>query len=177
MNTANPYAPPRAAVADVDARAGATAPVKTWSTQGRIGRLRYLAHLTASYLMLIAIGFLAGVVLGFTRSEAAVPFAMGIVGLAYLWFVLLKTAQRSHDMGWSGWTAPLVLIPLVGLLWLFKPGTAGKNRFGLPPPPNTLGVKILGLLLPAIAVIGIVAAVALPAYQDYTVRASAAQQR
>ena len=40
----------------------------------------------------------------------------------------------------------LALIPFVGLIWIFKGGTPGSNRFGAPAPANTLGVKILGLL-------------------------------
>ncbi|AEG94331.1 DUF805 domain-containing protein [Ramlibacter tataouinensis] len=177
MHTANPYAPPRAAVADVGHDPGVTAPVKNWSAQGRIGRLRYLAHLTGAYVLLALVGFVAGFIAAMLKTQMAVPVAVGAALIAYLWFTVLKTIQRSHDMDWSGWTSLLALIPLVGLVWVFKAGTAGGNRFGLPPPPNSLGVKILGLLFPIVAGIGIVAAIALPAYQDYTTRARAAQQR
>jgi hypothetical protein len=70
----------------------------------------------------------------------------------------------------------LALIPFVGLIWLFKSGTPGSNRFGAPPPPNTTGVKVLACIAPAIAIIGILAAIAIPAYQDYVTRAQEAQQ-
>jgi hypothetical protein len=79
-------------------------------------------------------------------------------------------------MDWSGWTILLAIIPLVGLIWLFKAGSPGENRFGAPPPPNTTGVKVLGLIFPLIAFIGIVAAIALPAYQTYVKRAQESQQ-
>ena len=80
-------------------------------------------------------------------------------------------------MNLSGWFSLLALIPLVGLVWVFKGGTPGANRFGAPPPPNTLGVKIIACVFPLIFVIGILAAIALPAYQQYTVKARAAQAR
>jgi uncharacterized membrane protein YhaH (DUF805 family) len=91
-------------------------------------------------------------------------------------FVTLIMIQRSHDMGWSGWTVLLgILIPFVGLIWIIKSGTAGENSWGAPPPPNTTGVKILAFAMPAIAIIGILAAIALPAYQQYVQRSQAIQ--
>lgn len=177
MNTANPYAPPRAAVADVEDRTTATAPVRNWSAQGRIGRLRYLAHLMVAYLLVIVAGAAGGFLGAMLKSEVITTILIGVGTVAYFVFMVLKTIQRSHDMDWSGWTSLLALIPLVGLIWLVKGGTRGQNRFGPPTPANTLGVKILGLMLPAVMVVGILAAVALPAYQDYTNRARAAQQR
>ena len=96
--------------------------------------------------------------------------------MAALVFSVITAIQRSHDMDWSGWTVLLTLIPLVGLIWVFKPGSAGANSYGAPPPPNTTGVKILALLLPAIVIIGILAAIAIPAYVDYQNRAAGYEQ-
>jgi len=61
------------------------------------------------------------------------------------------------------------------LFWLI-PGTDGPNRFGAPPPPNTTGTIVLALILPLVFVVGIVAAVAIPAYQTYAQRAQMHQQ-
>jgi uncharacterized membrane protein YhaH (DUF805 family) len=176
MATMNPYAPPRAEVADVDddGEAGVQ-PVRTWSSEGRVGRLRYLAHSTGAYLVLMLAAFLGGVVSGAARMPALINIVIGVAGLAYFIFVVLKSIQRAHDMDWSGWSVLLTLIPFVGFLWIFKGGTGGRNRFGAPPPPNTFGVKFLGLMLPVIGIVGIVAAIALPAYQDYTKRAKMRQ--
>ena len=73
----------------------------------------------------------------------------------------------------------LILIPLLGMIWgfiwLFGRGTPHANRYGPPPPPNSLGVKILGTVLPINFIVGILAAIALPAYSDYVKRAQAAQ--
>lgn len=177
--SANPYAPPRAAVADVDIEddTDEVQEVKVWSAQGRVGRLRYLAHMIGAYLLTVAISF----VLGFIVGAAGFPEVAAVFGviplIAYFVFFFLKTIQRSHDMGWSGWTSLIALIPLVGLIWVFKGGTSGRNEYGAPPPPNTLGVKILALMFPVIALIGILAAIALPAYQGYVKRAQQVQTR
>ena len=177
MNAVNPYAAPRAAVADVPESDEAVQPVRIWSGRGRVGRLRYLAHITVAYFLLLPITFVAAFVLGAMRVPGAATIGFIVAFGPYIVFLVQKTMQRSHDMDWSGWTALLALIPFVGLLWIFKAGTPGANRFGGPPPPNGLGVKILGFLFPLIGIIGIIAAIALPAYQDYTKRAKAMQTR
>jgi len=122
---------------------------------------------------------LAAIVLGAVAGVMGKGSMAGWVGVAaavpYFIFMALLTIQRSHDMDWSGWTAILAFIPLVGLIWLINSGTAGGNRFGAPPPPNGLLVKIGGLIFPILFLIGVLAAIALPAYQDYTKRAKAAQ--
>jgi len=57
---------------------------------------------------------------------------------------------------------------------VFKPGSEGSNEYGAPAPPNTTGVKILGVLLPLFYLVGILAAIAIPAYAEYTRRAAGA---
>jgi uncharacterized membrane protein YhaH (DUF805 family) len=175
MSTVNPYAPPGAAVADVDDLDPGTQPVKLFSAQGRIGRLRFLAYTTVAYLLFFAASMLVGVVVGFAGGKDIVSLVVSLMMLPWAIFAILISIQRSHDMNWSGWWILLGIVPLVGLIWLVKGGTKGANRYGAPPPPNTLGIKILGLAFPVIVGIGIVAAIALPAYQDYVKRAKAAQ--
>ena len=173
----NPYAAPRAAVADVNEDTDGVQPVRTWSSQGRIGRLRYLAHLSGAYFLF---AFLAGGLRGGLAAvgmQTAGTVVLGLGAIVYFVFAILKAIQRSHDMDWSGWSILLALIPLVGFVWIFKAGSQGGNRFGAPPPPNTLGVKILGWIFPAIMLVGILAAIAIPAYSDYSKRARAAQMK
>ena len=171
----NPYAAPKAAVADVYDNEAGVQPVKLFSARGRVGRLRYLAYSVVGYLVML----LAAIVLGAGAGVMGNGGAAGWIGVAaaipYFIFMALLTIQRSHDMDWSGWTAILAFIPLVGLLWIFNSGSKGGNRFGAPPPPNTTLVKIGGLAFPVIMVVGIIAAGALPAYQGYTQRAKASQ--
>jgi hypothetical protein len=71
----------------------------------------------------------------------------------------------------GGWFALLGLLPLVNLAFWFIPGTDGANRYGARTPPNGIGVLIGVWLVPALFIGAILAAVAIPAYQDYAKRA------
>ncbi len=167
--TTNQYAPPRAEVADH--WVGDEKPVmKLFSAQGRIGRLRYLAYVTGwSLLLYLVIGVAA--LLGETLGMALVLLAYA----AMIWFGVLCAIKRCHDCGYSGWWSLSAFIPLIGLIWFVLPGDKVANRFGPPPPPNTWGVRLLGLILPLIFIAGILAAIAIPAYQGYVDKARAAQ--
>ncbi len=170
--TLNPYAAPQARVADVNAEAG-LGELKLFSAKGRIGRLRLLAYLMGAYLLFaVAFGVLAAALSG---SQTAAGLVAIPAFLVYLWFIVISSIKRCHDADQSGWWAITFFIPLIGLIWFFWPGSQGANRFGAPPPANTFGIKLLGLLLPVIAVIGILAAIAIPAYQGYVEKARAAQ--
>ncbi len=177
MSSVNPYSPPRAHVEDVDARPQRYSQPKVWSASGRIGRLRYLAYMMVGYLMLVFVMGIGSVLLGRQGSPVLMTVFFGIGWVFYMVLFVLSGIQRAHDMDWSGWTVLVTLIPLVGLIWVFKAGSAGENQFGAPPPPNTTGVKVGAWSALVIPVMGILAAIALPAYQEYTVRAKAAQVR
>ena len=174
MNTANPYTPPRANVADVDTDA-VYQPVKLWTSEGRVGRLRYLAYTASAYLVYALAMAVVGVISGALHAPQLVGVGTLILLIPYVLFIVLVGIQRAHDMDQSGWTLLLQLIPLVVLIWVFKPGSAGANRFGAPPPANTGTVKVLAFVFPVLMVTGILAAIALPAYQGYVKRARAAQ--
>lgn len=176
---ANPYQPPRARVDDVSSASDAPQEPKVWSARGRIGRLRYLAYQTGGYLALLA---LIGV--GAAVAAAGSPAVMGIfVALGFIPYMVLTIfcgIQRCHDIGWSGWAVLGAFVPLVNifvmLMWVFKRGDPGANKFGAPPTDNPLSVKVLGLAMPVIMLlIGMLSAVAIPAYQDYVKRAQEAQ--
>jgi uncharacterized membrane protein YhaH (DUF805 family) len=176
MTTANPYSPPRADVEDFqDEDVGFSEP-KVWSARGRIGRLRYMSYTMCGYFAFAIIGMLAALMGAKASAPAMVTIFMVIGGIGYLALAIFSAIQRAHDMDWSGWMIFIAIIPLAGLIWIFKAGTEGSNRFGAPPPPNTIGIKLGALLFPLIMVIGILAAIALPQYQKYTQRAKAIQQ-
>jgi len=173
MATSNPYSPPKSEVGDITAEAEAFQEIKLWSAQGRIGRLRYLAYSAAAGLVYGLFVVLATAILGKTVGPA-----VSILGyLPLLVFIFLAAIKRSHDMNWTGWSVLLTIIPFVGLIWVFKAGTVSTNDYGDPPPPNTRAVKILAFIFPLIAIIGILAAIALPAYKQYVDRARAAQHQ
>ena len=83
---------------------------------------------------------------------------------------VMLTIQRCHDFNLTGWLALLIVVPLANLVFLFIPGTDGPNRFGAPTPPNSVGVLVVAWLIPGIAIAGMIAAIALPAYQAYLQR-------
>jgi uncharacterized membrane protein YhaH (DUF805 family) len=168
---ANPYTPPRSQVADIDT--GEVQEVRIFSISGRIGRLRYLAYSIGG---VYAIMFVVGII-GALIGSSLVPQLALIAYIPIAVFGVMCMIQRSHDMNWSGWMCFLAIIPFVGLIWLFKRGTEGENTYGAPPPPNTTGVKILAFAPLILAIIGILAAIAIPAYQTYVTRAHATQQR
>ncbi|GLZ89327.1 hypothetical protein Pres01_53780 [Metapseudomonas resinovorans] len=167
---ASPYAPPRAQVGEQLPEFGE---LKVLGTSGRIGRVRYLGWSMALMLAFLPIG---GVILGsFALSDALAGLLTLVACLALVVVSVCIGVQRIHDIGWSGWLWLLNFVPIVGsvfaLLMLFMPGTDGPNRYGPPPPPNSRAVKVLAWLIILVPVIGIVAAISLPAYQDYLMRA------
>jgi uncharacterized membrane protein YhaH (DUF805 family) len=168
MSSTNPFAPPVAHVSDINLLPDEVQPVRIFAVSGRVGRLRYFAWAVGTWFLLGALSAIVG---------PQVTAFMWVGLAAYFVLNVMFLIQRSHDMDLSGWFTILAFIPLVGLFWLFKGGTPGSNRWGAPPPPNTLGVKIVAWLIPAIMVIGILAAISLPAYSDYQKRAKAAQMK
>jgi uncharacterized membrane protein YhaH (DUF805 family) len=173
METANPYRAPRAAVGDVEDQE--YQPVRTFSASGRIGRVRYIGY---SIGWAVMVGLLAGALMAFAKGTGMAPVvAISVLAAYVVLFVIqfLLTIQRCHDFNTSGWVCLLILIPLVNLLFWLVPGTPSANRFGPPTPPNTTGAILSALVLPLIFVVGILAAVAIPAYQQYVERARAAQ--
>lgn len=178
---ANPYSSPEGElISDNDLEYGV---VRFLSPSCRINRVRYLAH---SFLVGILFTVIIGVVValamaGGNDGQAMGAVWMGILGLIYIAYIAcfwIIVIQRCHDLNKSGFFSLLMLVPLVnmfiGFYFLFAPGTRGENSFGKRPPPNSTWHVIVALLLPAIAIIGIIAAVSLPAYQSYVERANQA---
>lgn len=159
----NPYSAPRAALDDAREE---YQPVRVFSVSGRIGRVRYIVY---SMGLTLIIMFLAGVLGAFLG-----PAAGAVVVVAWIAVVaisLMLSIQRSHDFNMTGWFSILALVPLVNVIFWFIPGTDGANRFGAKTPPNSTGVLIAVWLVPAIFIGGIIAAIAIPAYVDYSKRA------
>ncbi len=140
-------------------------PVRLFSASGRIGRARYIAYGFGLYLL----SMLAGVVGARLFGEVgAVLATVAWVAMAVLGVML--TVQRCHDFNVTGWFALLIVVPLANLVFLFIPGTDGPNRFGAPTPPNSVGVLVVAWLIPGIVIAGMIAAIALPAYEAYLQR-------
>ena len=167
---ASPYATPQAQVGDVMPEYGE---LNYFTVDGRIGRVRYLGWSMAMTLLAIPImGVFAGI------SALSSIFGGLLVILAVIAMVVVGVfigAKRLHDIGWSAWLWLLLLVPAVGsvfaIIMLVVPGTPGPNRYGPPPPPNSKGVVVLAWTMLLVPIIGILAAIALPAYQGYVQRA------
>lgn len=181
MTRSSPYQPPRGAITPTAPTRYST--VHPFSHRGRLGRVRYIGYSVGLGLLinLLAAGW--GALAAFSSGQEIAPFALGgfilLVTLAVAFSVLLAV-QRLHDFDASGWWSAFALVPLANLVLyltlLIMPGTQGTNRFGDPPPPNTTGVILLALVLPLVLVAGILAAIAIPAYQNYAERARGAAQ-
>lgn len=173
----NPYNAPRARVADADSEYGE---VKFWSFSGRIGRLRYLAYsFGATFIMMLVVGAIAGIGAAMGKEAAGGIMAILIIPLYIVMFVIsfMLAIQRAHDFNASGWMSLLVLIPLANLIFLFIPGTKGSNNYGPQPPPNNGGVIAMALIMPIVAIIGILAAIAIPAYNGYIQQSKLLQEQ
>lgn len=178
MSSNTPYTPPRASVADVDQEYGE---LKIFSAKGRIGRLRFLGW-SMGFSILARIVLVALVGAGFAIGGQVLTMTLVFIGVIGMYAVItLFAIQRLHDLDKSGWLSLLILIPLVNVVFLlyivFAPGSKETNQYGNPPPPNTLGVILLAWIMPMIAIIGILAAIAIPAYQGYVQKARQAQMQ
>ncbi len=169
MSNVNPYETPKAAVADT---AQHFQPVQLFSVSGRIGRARYIAYGIGVWLL---IGLGSSALAPLLGPAGPVVSVVALVALMVIGFML--TIQRCHDFNTTGWLSLLVLVPLANLIFWFIPGTDGPNRFGGPTPPNSVLVLIGAWLIPVVFIGGVLAAVAIPAYQDYAKRAQQKQQR
>lgn len=139
---ASPYAPPRT---PLDATQGDYAELKVFSVDGRIGRMRYLAW---SMVLLFASIPALGISVLLTQASQALGTVL-IIGccIALAFVMIVITAKRLHDLGWSAWLMLLNLVPVVNtifsILILVMPGHPQANLYGPPPPPNSTPVKVL----------------------------------
>lgn len=174
----NPYAAPKANLATPDS--GEIDTTSPFSPKGRFARSTYLAYSFGTmFVMWLLIVAVAGT--GFARTDAS-DMGTGttvITVVAYLAIIVVSTIfgiRRLHDLSWSGWWMVAMYVPIVNIVLavpvLFFRGTAGPNQYGPPRPPRTLHL-VLAWLLGFIPVAGILAAIAIPAYVDYTKRAKA----
>lgn len=182
----NPYHAPGADLSLPEHAAGTYDP-QVFAVNGRIGRLRYLAYSMLmgllTFALLFVVGAIGGILMALTKSNSIMMIVIGLAYIPAIAVTVILAKRRFNDMGHSGWMSLLMFIPLVGFfvwLWLlFGPGDVQANNYGKPPGANTTLVIVGACVVPffMVAMIGILAAVAIPAYQQYTLKAKAAQQQ
>ncbi len=174
----NPYQTPAGQLQTDDDQAFGE--VSFFDPSGRINRLRYWAH-----GMTMAIAFYAVIIAGVVLMGQGSMFVGGAIlavgYIAMLVFSFIIVIQRLHDLNKSGWMSLLMLVPLVNIylmvLVIFFKGTPGRNNYGLQTPPNKTWHWIMAFSFPVLmVVVGIIAAISIPAYQDYVERSQAAQE-
>jgi len=170
---ANPYSAPDAAL---DTGQDALYQPKIFSFSGRIGRMRYLAYGIGLNCLLMAVMIPLGGVLGgasgVVGGEAAMSMmGMVVIGIFYIATIVISVMfakRRLNDLNRSGWWFLLFVIPIVNLLLaiylVFFPGNDGANNFGPAPTENSIGVLILGWMMPVLFVVGIGAAILVPQF-------------
>jgi uncharacterized membrane protein YhaH (DUF805 family)/Tfp pilus assembly major pilin PilA len=174
MQNRNPYAAPQTNVARGESAVEEFGDVKVFSVSGRIGRVRYIAHsIGLSLLVMILAVLLAGMASIADESAAIAIVVIGYIAMYAIVFV--PGIQRSHDMNVTGWLSLITLIPLGVLVFWFVPGTRGENDYGKQPPPNGVGAILVACVLPVLFTTGMLAAIAIPAYQDYSIRAQVSE--
>ncbi|MCU4579615.1 DUF805 domain-containing protein [Acinetobacter gyllenbergii] len=155
------------------------------SPKGRFGRLSYAAWTFLSSIIFFIIFFALALSSGlFTAGSPQEPnfpiFLILVVAIVYIGFIYLSfifTIRRLHDRNQSGWLSLLMIVPLANLflmIYLFcAKGTEGENNFGLARITSDWE-KVLGwiyiIIIPLAFIFGILAAISIPAYQDYVQR-------
>jgi uncharacterized membrane protein YhaH (DUF805 family) len=171
-NLNNPYAAPDAVLSTSTGEDTLYYP-RIFALNGRIGRLRYLGYSWLYALIVFIPVVLLQVII---KPEGFISTTLVYAPFYATAFVAAR--RRMQDLDNSAWMTILILIPIVnglfGLYLTFAPGTAGENSYGPEPAPNSRGLRLVATVIPLILVIGILAAIAIPAYQQYTIRAKAA---
>lgn len=161
MQAANPYRAPEANVADVPSND--VGRINILSIKGRLGRVRYIGY-TIGLMLLFNIG---GTFVSFLAGPTIGKYIYFATMIAVFVMSTMLTVQRAHDFNATGWLAIVGFIPLVNFLFWLIPGTDGENRFGPKTPPNSKMAVVLASIIPAVMIIGVIAAIAIPAYQKY----------
>ncbi|MEN9867732.1 MAG: hypothetical protein RL748_3322 [Pseudomonadota bacterium] len=175
----NPYA---ASSANMDDIFEQTYDPPIFSVSGRIGRVRYISfsvvlHLASYLIAAILFSILAAMSRSMSDSPSLVIGAVVLLfWLPMIAITVILSIRRLNDLDQSGWLSLLNFVPLINLLfWLFllvASGTKGSNRFGPEPCANSTLIIVVACIFPiGIFGIGILAAIALPAYQTYTKKA------
>ncbi|WP_239455599.1 DUF805 domain-containing protein [Flavobacterium ginsenosidimutans] len=119
---------------------------------GRARRSEYWYFRLATGILFFAFAFLAIIL-----SAILGPIVgLSIVGVLFFLYMLASiipslsvTVRRMHDLGKSGWTILVALIPFAGPIWmlvlLITEGEFGENYYGPDPKSTTEEIDEIGI--------------------------------
>lgn len=168
----NPYQTPEGQLITDDQAVGE---IKFFSPAARVNRLRYWAHSMLFTFATLGLYGLAGAVASFMSIYVGIALGI-IIFIATVVFSYILMIQRLHDLNKTGWMCLLMLVPFANIyllvILIFFKGTEGRNNFGLQTPPNKTWHWVMAFSLPVLVfVLGIIAAITLPAYKSYLEKA------
>lgn len=154
---------------------------RMFSLRGRIGRLRYVAYsFLFNFVFMFFMGIVAAIVIPsiaqLNKGSGDLLISLVVLGLylPMIIYLFIAMVRRLNDLNLTGWLSLIIFIPIVNMLFalylLCWPGSPEENNYGPKPEPNSPGIIIVGIVLPLFVIVGL-AAVAIPAYNDFKMRA------
>ena len=108
------------------------------TSQGRIARGTWVFRIVVLAVVCASFGLLAETVFGNTGAA--------LFAALFLWCAAAISIQRLHDIGRTGASLFMLLIPVLGPLWfivqLSRRGVDGPNRFGRDPASRIDYLKV-----------------------------------
>ena len=103
---------------------------------GRARRKEYWMFFLFNLIFSFILGFMGG----FLGALLGLKGLSSLIGNIYMLVTIVPSiavgVRRMHDIDKKGWW---IICPIVGLVYLFRKGTEGANRFGPDPKVTTLG--------------------------------------
>ena len=150
---------------------------------GRARRKEYWYFTLFNFLAFFALTIIDNII-GSFNTDVGIGLLGGVYSLTVFIPAIAVSVRRLHDTDRSGWWLLIELIPFIGALVFFifmvLDSQASDNQYGPNPKPGNGGGSNSGVLIAVaiivfIAVIGLLAAIAVPVYQDYVERAKQAE--
>lgn len=123
---------------------------------------------------LILLGLYAAVVAIMVTMSTSQPLIVNVALLVFMVGLFFICAQRYRNQGASGWWAAGMIVPILNLYvsiraFAYPEGYTAHKKFDGP-------AKIIIAVYLLVFIVGVGAAIALPAYQEYMEKTASSQQ-